>query len=277
MRHFLILVTLITCLPGADVVLSDEEMVAMATRRVRNNDLGFTGEHWAELRRHTERDTKDWVVRIHTRGKVADQRTPIRFKVLAGNSPSLSDQYLPSLIIDAWFSRDDFGTWKMEWKYNIDQTLAEREKNNAVLDKAGKQVPDIQFVSTLPALLKSKIFPAQVQFQGGAYRDDDQNRIGEYADDLEVLSGDRKTKDGTALNFLPRNLSADLTKNTIFHQMLTDGYMGFWFFAYSPINAKTLIITHEGSLLEADGTVLPKTVAEAKSAVGKARKYDSTK
>jgi hypothetical protein len=250
-------------------------MVAMATRRVRNNDLGFTAEHWAEIRRNTERDTKDWVVRIHTRGKAADQRTPVRFKVLAGNSPSLSDQYIPSLIIDAWFIRDDFGTWKMEWKYNVDQTLAEREKSKAVLEKVGKQVPDIQFVSTLPTLLKSKVFAAQVQFQGGAYRDDDQNGIGEYAEDLEVLSGDRKTKNGTTLTFLPKNLAADLTKNTIFHQMLTDGHMGFWLFAYSPINAKTLIITHEGSLLEANGTVLPKTVGEAKTAVGKARKYDS--
>lgn len=130
---------------------------------------------------------------------------------------------------------------------------------------------DLQWREKLPGLLKSYVHPAQVQFQGGNYEDDNANGIGDFAKDLEVLNGTRHPGGvDLGLLLLPKDFITNLAKGGIKHAVINDNERGFWMFAVLPSGAATYVISTDGQVRELAGSVLPTSIKEAKEATAKA-------
>jgi hypothetical protein len=146
------------------------------------------------------------------------------------------------------------------------------EGRKAAIDAAEQQDPDLMARRKLMTSLKSGVFPAQVQFQGGGYEDYDKNGIGDFAKDLEVLNGTRKPANAPEieLSLLPKDFITDLAKSGIKYCTLNENERGFWMFAVLPSGAATIVISADGRLRELPGSVLPTTLDDAKAATAKA-------
>ena len=113
-----------------------------------------------------------------------------------------------------------------------------------------------------------------MQFQGGNYEDRDNNGIGDFAADLEVLNGTRVTeREKTRLTLLPETFISDLTKGGIKYCVLAETERGFWMFAVLPSGTKTYVISTDGTVREITGAVLPASLDEAKAVVKTAKPY----
>ena len=275
MRHFVMLLLLsgVPCALVSAEHPTDADILAMAKRRIAANDMGMTFEQTATQRIRNDHIAPAGEPVIVTRGKTVDQRLPVRFQVPVTNSRMVGEGESKSVaIIDAWFWRDEFGTWSMEWRYNVDQSLLAMEGRKGAIEAAAQQDPDLSWRRKLVVSLKSGLFPAQVQFQGGNYEDDDGNGIGDFAKDLEVLNGTRKPrgKPTIDLRLLPKDFVTDLATGGVKYRILSENERGFWMFTVLPSGAATYVISVDGQVRELPGSVLPMTLDEAKAATAKA-------
>jgi hypothetical protein len=249
---------------AVDQIISDAEMLTMAERRIANHDFGYTAEQYEQRRTSQLAETKNISPQIIGRGvKTADGSQPVRFK-LVFKSDSLNDQLLPAIIVDAWFKKDDFGTWSLTWKYNVDQSLALRADQQKALDKLGKSGIDIDLVNSIPDILKRSVFPAQVQFQAGNYEDLNGNGIGDFAGDLDILCGARLTKGGEKLGYLDKKLFDKLTSSNVRYKCFVENERGFYAFMESSLTGEIFLMCSDGQVNKISERVMPKSLEEAK-------------
>jgi hypothetical protein len=258
-------------LSAVDQVLSDADMITMAQRRIADGDVGYTWEYNEKRRYSQNAETKNMAAQIIARGtKNAESAYPIRFKIFA-KSESLNEQLLPTIIVDAWFKKDEFGTWNMAWKFNADQSLAVRADQQKVLDKLGKSGIDIDLANSMQEVLK-QVFGAQVQFQSGAHEDVNNNRIGEFANDLDILCGVRETKKGEKLSYLSRKLFDSLASSNVQYKCFGDSEREFYVFMKSPLTGEVFLLSHDGRPIKISEREMPKSLVEARAIEEKKKK-----
>lgn len=276
MRAFLLLLFLSMSITvtGEDFP-TDAELLAMAKRRVDAGDFGLSVDQLVAMQRGSMGSPiATGNPSIMVKGTARTDGLPIRFQVMVNRARMTDEDEKTIAVIDAVVRRDEFGTWGMTWRYNTDQTLLTAETQKAAITAAVPNDPDSQWRHKLPSLLKSGVLPAQVQFQGGQYEDRDNNGIGDFAADLEVLNGSRAAEPSKQrLTLLPETFISDLTKAGIKYRLVADAERGFWMFAVLPSGTKTYLISADGVVREINGAVLPASLDVAKEIVKAAKPY----